>query len=1083
MVKFSSQLATPTNNFLGRTERLRQQQEERDKKIAEQRRIDELKAKINIAGENLYSDTETNPLTVKEYVRRYNSIDPEIKNLYMSPEEFSSKYGLQLGEREAQFNEKKKYEYELKEWEEAKYFSRHKIYYSNMPKGVREKWEMIEQFDLETQNLKEKIAERQQAERQYLPSVDFEFKATAEEVSKKIETDPYLKEKYLGRNIGYFYENPEQKLNIEKQREQQARSFILEGKYGGVTLKESGSIKNILSTFNISNKKDNYISFYGGKPFSQSKTMAVEVGTGRIATENKLNTQNANLEDHYFIKDNSGRWIDTGVFNRKKVNMLSSETTGYLSPEKLNVYIDRSPDILKYAVYEQGLTMLKPEKKLSFYGETQQTFKEKGTLGGVLFLKDTAVNKTAFGLTELMQRQMKTLSPKSLRPYVDALYKSNIKGITLSGINKFVVGSSLYINPYTRIPLMATELGYTFGTKPGKKEMWEEGKAIDKFLKTDLPVGEIAVVSLRLAELGIFIYDINKAYNIYSQKRLLKETSYTFAKPLKIDNKNYIYQVSEKSIAPVGFAYKPVKFIGNDNISSRQTTQALLKLKRLGNLNEYIYTGKAESSISYMGLSGKTKILTSGMQDVKGRIRLFNEGKLFANQEFLIPYGKLRETELPKSFINHMKRKFNVDVIGAYSREGAIIGTNPKINNIKEIEKILLHEKGHAIFNLNKDSFIKGLTGKEYTKFYNNAYDYVFEKYGEIPKVYKGFRGGKIPRVIDEYIADLYKGEEFFTKVKLYKKIKPVFYGETFLESGKSEVFGGYGKGFSKEGNFQVVSFPVSKATRSTDLMKNIRRLYFNKKDYGLILKPSYFKEERIIDFGESIKTIIDFGESIKFPSMNKKAQLSLSGFEPQVFPQQILPPSPSVTKVLDNAIIQSINRLLYKPETYRNVPFFDTSFLNKQQPKTRINQVNINKVESKLLDKVLIKNILNQGQGNKPAFKFAQPSLSSQRQIYKIPQIIKPELNYLNPPYIPIPAYPRPNKPVIPPLLFNFEGTIKKSNRTKDLNKMITELAYSQDFTAKALGLKPIKAKGKFDIEKQVRKIMTGLEIRGGII
>jgi len=57
------------------------------------------------------------------------------------------------------------------------------------------------------------------------------------------------------------------------------------------------------------------LSSYGGTPYKESKTMAVEVGTGRIAREAGLNTGTANLEDHHFIKDASGKWVDVGVYN------------------------------------------------------------------------------------------------------------------------------------------------------------------------------------------------------------------------------------------------------------------------------------------------------------------------------------------------------------------------------------------------------------------------------------------------------------------------------------------------------------------------------------------------------------------------------------------------------------------------------------------------------------------------------------------------------------------------------------------------------------------------------------------------
>ena len=53
-----------------------------------------------------------------------------------------------------------------------------------------------------------------------------------------------------------------------------------------------------------------YINKLVGKTTNQV-TMAVEKGTGRIAGEYGLNTNTAQLEDHIFIKDSAGNWIDT----------------------------------------------------------------------------------------------------------------------------------------------------------------------------------------------------------------------------------------------------------------------------------------------------------------------------------------------------------------------------------------------------------------------------------------------------------------------------------------------------------------------------------------------------------------------------------------------------------------------------------------------------------------------------------------------------------------------------------------------------------------------------------------------------
>lgn len=61
---------------------------------------------------------------------------------------------------------------------------------------------------------------------------------------------------------------------------------------------------------------------YNNTPFTASKTMAVEVGTGRTAQGAGLNTTNANLEDHYFIQTPAKGWVDVGKYSP------ALETTG-----------------------------------------------------------------------------------------------------------------------------------------------------------------------------------------------------------------------------------------------------------------------------------------------------------------------------------------------------------------------------------------------------------------------------------------------------------------------------------------------------------------------------------------------------------------------------------------------------------------------------------------------------------------------------------------------------------------------------------------------------------------------------------
>ena len=73
-----------------------------------------------------------------------------------------------------------------------------------------------------------------------------------------------------------------------------------------------------ISNYPLIKEKSTTVNTYNNVPYEASKTVAVEVGTGRIAKDNKLNTSNANLEDHYFIKTADGRWVDAGVYDASK---------------------------------------------------------------------------------------------------------------------------------------------------------------------------------------------------------------------------------------------------------------------------------------------------------------------------------------------------------------------------------------------------------------------------------------------------------------------------------------------------------------------------------------------------------------------------------------------------------------------------------------------------------------------------------------------------------------------------------------------------------------------------------------------
>lgn len=122
-----------------------------------------------------------------------------------------------------------------------------------------------------------------------------------------------------------------------------------------IVMSSTGEKKSIFSRiidFFRGGKKESY-STYNGIPFVKSSTKAVEVGTGRIARDYGLNTQNANLEDHYFIVTPEGEEIDVGILDKSKMgvsNGLSSGITG-------SVIVDETSNdgLSKYASFKEKL--------------------------------------------------------------------------------------------------------------------------------------------------------------------------------------------------------------------------------------------------------------------------------------------------------------------------------------------------------------------------------------------------------------------------------------------------------------------------------------------------------------------------------------------------------------------------------------------------------------------------------------------------------------------------------------------------------------------------------------------------------
>ena len=135
------------------------------------------------------------------------------------------------------------------------------------------------------------------------------------------------------------------------------------------------------------------LSSYGGTPYKESKTMAVEVGTGRIAREAGLNTGTANLEDHHFIKDASGKWVDVGVYNPALKAAITTQaisqapprmtvTQTYTPPQRLPT---PTPRAMGTNIPSLTITSQIPQVISRYYDEAKEAYNRLDrTMGGQL---------------------------------------------------------------------------------------------------------------------------------------------------------------------------------------------------------------------------------------------------------------------------------------------------------------------------------------------------------------------------------------------------------------------------------------------------------------------------------------------------------------------------------------------------------------------------------------------------------------------------------------------------------------------------------------------------------------------------
>lgn len=197
-------------------------------------------------------------------------------------------------------------------------------------------------------------------------------------------------------------------------------------------------------------------------------------------------------------------------------------------------------------------------------------------------------------------------------------------------------------------------------------------------------------------------------------------------------------------------------------------------------------------------------------------------------------------------------------------------------------------------------------------------------------------------------------------------------------------------------------------------------------------LKLSKISETKIISEAASIKSI---------PKFSIKVQKTTSQIQPtQIQPTQKIKPSTT-----------SITQEITTP-TYKTIPALKTTPTFKEKEKTK------QKVKVEQITEQIAKQKIISGQ------KFKQKQLQKQKLIPRLQLRSKLDLKSSS---FTIPKIPLiPKIPIVPPLfLFSLKG--KKRKKAESIRKIAREdIGISEGFTAKVLGIKPIKI-SKFDIPK----------------
>lgn len=243
----------------------------------------------------------------------------------------------------------------------------------------------------------------------------------------------------------------------------------------------SKSIGAALGTFGGYGREIVKSSTYAGIPFSSAKTMAVEVGTGRIAKDYGLNTRNANLEDHYFIKSPNGNYVDMGVMNSNlkgvtyiPASRLSLPPSEVRIPKKesweedmrrnvdttMGTFMGRTaiPGAGRYGGISVSPTQFEINREIQ---KTQQQFSWLGDKASSLFAGGAGGGGAGARAGQVYIPPEMSISPTSLPERIS--YDISKTGVptTWSGLGERFSGAPKFIGDVAAAPFVAIKLAFT----------------------------------------------------------------------------------------------------------------------------------------------------------------------------------------------------------------------------------------------------------------------------------------------------------------------------------------------------------------------------------------------------------------------------------------------------------------------------------------------------------------------------------------------------------------------------------------------------------------------------------------------